>query len=76
MTSKQETKVYQWTAIISICMFILTGWKYNNLKLAYQQAETEKVYYCKENCQLRNEATALNYEVAKLNDALIKEQND
>jgi cell division protein FtsB len=71
-----EKQAYQWTAIISIIMFIGTGWKYTNLRHAYQKAETDKVKFCKENCQLRNEVVALSYEVDKINDELIKEQND
>lgn len=44
----KETKVYQLAAILCFIAFIFTGQKYISLRKAYQKAESDKVYYCKE----------------------------
>jgi hypothetical protein len=48
MTKEMERNTYQLVAIVCFFAFIFIGHKYNNLRLAYQKAETDKVYYCKE----------------------------
>jgi hypothetical protein len=44
----KETTVYQLVAILCFMAFIFTGYKYVNVKSAYQKAVKDKVYYCKE----------------------------
>ena len=44
----KEKTVYQLVAILCFMTFIFTGYKYVNVKSAYQKAEQDKVYYCKE----------------------------
>jgi len=68
MTTKQEKNVYQWVAIFSISMFLATGWKYVKLKEAYQQAEKDKVHYCKKYHELKCEAEHNNVVISELTE--------
>lgn len=48
ITPEKERSLYQLIAIGCLFAFLFIGYKYNNLKAAYQKAEQEKVYYCDE----------------------------
>ena len=48
ITPERERNLYQLIAIGCFFAFIFIGYKYTNLRTAYQKAETEKVHYCKE----------------------------
>ena len=60
MNLREET--YKVGSIIMFFFFILTGWKYLEVKRAYQEAETVKVKFCKENVELRQKIDTLEKE--------------
>jgi hypothetical protein len=48
ISQERERNIYQLVAIGCFIAFIVIGWKYTNLRVAYKKAEADKVHYCKE----------------------------
>ena len=59
MLSTEEKTIYQWVGIITLCLFLITGWKYNQLRVEYSKAEKEKVSFCLENRDLCHKNSVL-----------------
>ena len=55
---RTDKNIYQTIAVIGFFLFLVMGWKYNELSKAYAKAEADKVHYCKEYhalvCELEN----------------------
>ena len=58
ITAEKERNIYQLIAIGCFVAFIAIGWKYKNLRIAYRDAETQKVEFCHQvgdlKCDLSN----------------------
>jgi hypothetical protein len=55
---RTDKNIYQTVAVIGFFLFLVMGWKYNELSKAYAKAEADKVHYCKEYhalvCEIEN----------------------
>jgi|SaaInlV_165m_DNA_3_1040750.scaffolds.fasta_scaffold147981_1 hypothetical protein len=60
--------------IVSI-LFLFIGSKYNNLRIAYQKSEKEKVEYCEKYYEQSNVIEDLEYEI-QMQDTVIEFLND
>ncbi len=49
---EKEKTIYQWVGIVTFCLFLVTGLKYNELRVEYHKSEKQKVKYCLENRDL------------------------